>query len=253
VTWAPDGNAIVYEAIVRGKSHDLFLAPFPPQRGQVRNLGHWYQGFSFSPDAARIVHAINLPFALEVLDVATTNRTLMHKADNVVWEAQFSPDGKYIAYRKTVTEPQISDQGGKDDDEPDCANPPTELRLYSVADGSDTVVALHDLKAPDSVYNFSWSPDSRRIALELGTNDCGYPAGNAAVFVTSVDQKYQIRVSNASPALEPIFSRDNSAVVFVDSSQPPARLLRYEFPSKTLKLIRRAEESEGYYRLLDWK
>jgi hypothetical protein len=43
-------------------------------------------------------------------------------------------------------------------------NASRELHLYSLADGSDTVVAFPNLKAPDSVYNFSWLPDSRRIA-----------------------------------------------------------------------------------------
>ncbi len=252
IEWAPDGKAIAYEAIVRRKSHDLFLAPFPPQRGQARNLGHWYQGFSFSPDGSRIVHAINLPFALEILDIATGKRTVLHKADDVVWRAQFSPDGKFIAYVKTVTQPKSSDQNRKDD-EPDCANPPTELHLYSLADGSDSVVAMHNLKAPDSVYNFSWSPDSRRIALELGTNDCGYPAGDAAVFVTSVDQKHQMRISNVSPAYEPMFSPDGSAIAFMDSSQSPYRLWRYDFLSGTLKPMGRSGKGEAYDHLLDWK
>ena len=252
VAWAPDGNAIAYEAIVPNKSNDLFLAPFPPQRGQARNLGHWYQGFSFSPDGSRIVHAINNPFALEVLDLATAKRTLLHKADNVVWEAQFSPDGKFIAYTKTVTEPQSSNQPGKDDDEPDCANPPIDLHLYSLADGSDTAVTFHNLKTPDTVYHFSWSPDSRRIVLELGTNDCGYPSGDAAVFVTSVDQKYQVCISTASPAIEPRFSPDGTAVVFVDYSRPPHPMLRYEFRSRTLKRLDRPGGHEEY-RLMDWK
>src|SRR5579864_2087630 len=108
VAWTPDGKAIVYEATARGKggmSDDLFLAPFPPERGSVRNLGHWYQGFSFSPDGSRVVHAINFPFALEVVDVSTGNRSLVHKANSVVWDAKFSPDGKFIAYVQSVQEP----------------------------------------------------------------------------------------------------------------------------------------------------
>ena len=124
VAWTPDGSAIAYEASARGNGgmDDLFLAPFPPERGPVRNLGHWYQGFSFSPDGRRIVRAINSPFALEVLDVATGTRTLVHKASNVVWDAKFSPDGKFIAYEKTVGEPATSVQGSEDD-EPDCGKP----------------------------------------------------------------------------------------------------------------------------------
>lgn len=251
VAWTPDGNSIAYEATVRGKSDDLFLAPFPAERGPARNLGHWYQGFSFSPDGGRIVHAVNFPSpGLEVLEVATGNRTLLHKASNVVWDAKFSPDGKFIAYEKTVGEPASSVQGSKDD-EPDCGSPNTELRLYSLVDGADTAVSIP--KAPPSVYNFSWSPDSRRLAIELGTEDCGSPSGDAAVFVTSVDQKSQTQVSASSPSAQPAFSPDGSAIAFVDSSQVPARLFRYDLSNGNRSLIRRASARENDYQLLDWK
>jgi len=253
VAWTPDGSAIAYEAAARGNggmADDLFMAPFPPERGPVRNLGHWYQGFSFSPDGRRIVHAINSPFALEVLDVATGTRTLLHKASNVVWDAKFSPDGKFIAYEKTVGEPATSVKS-REDDEPDCGSPNTELRLYSLIDGSDTAVSIP--KAPPSVYNFSWSPDSRRLAIELGTEDCGSPSGDAAVFVTSVDQKIQKQISTSSPSVRPAFSPDGSAIAFVDSSQSPSRLFRYDLASETRSVIRRASTKENDYLLLEWK
>jgi Tol biopolymer transport system component len=253
VAWTPDGSAIAYEATARGNggmADDLFLAPFPPERGPVRNLGHWYQGFSLSPDGRRIVHAINSPFALEVLDVATGTRMLLHKASNVVWDAKFSPDGKFIAYQKTVGGPASSAQASEDD-EPDCSSPNTELRFYSLIDGSDTAVSIP--KAPPSVYNFSWSPDSQRIAIELGTEDCTSPSGDAAVFVTSVDQKVQKQISTSSPSVQPAFSPDGSAIAFVDSSQFPARLFRYDLASETRSVIRRASAKENDYLLLEWK
>jgi Tol biopolymer transport system component len=253
IAWTPDGSAIAYEATARGNggiADDLFLAPFPPERGPVRNLGHWYQGFSFSPDGRRIVHAINSPFALEVLDVATGTRTLVHRAGNVVWDAKFSPDGKFIAYQKTVGEPASSVQGSEDD-EPDCSSPNKELRVYSLVDDFDTAVNIP--KAPPSVYNFTWSPDSRRLAIELGTEDCTSPSGDAAVFVTSVDQKVQKQISTSSPSVQPAFSPDGSAIAFVDSSQFPARLFRYDLSSETRSVIRRASAKENDYLLLEWK
>jgi Tol biopolymer transport system component len=253
IAWTPDGSAIAYEATARGNggiADDLFLAPFPPERGPVRNLGHWYQGFSFSPDGRRIVHTINSPFALEVLDVVTGTRTLVHRAGNVVWDAKFSPDGKFIAYQKTVGEPASSVQGSEDD-EPDCSSPNKELRVYSLVDDFDTAVNIP--KAPPSVYNFTWSPDSRRLAIELGTEDCTSPSGDAAVFVTSVDQKVQKQISTSSPSVQPAFSPDGSAIAFVDSSQFPARLFRYDLSSETRSVIRRASAKENDYLLLEWK
>jgi len=254
VAWTPDGKAIAYETTVRDKNgvnEDLFLAPFPPERGPARSLGHWYQGFSFSPDSRRIVHAVNYPATgLEVLDVASGNRTLLHKASNIVWGAKFSPDGKFIAYEKTVDEPNGSTQSGEED-EPDCSSPNRELRLFSLLDGSDTAVSI--LKAPASVHNFSWSPDGRRIAVELGTEECVSPSGDASVFVTSTDQKIQTQISNSSPSIQPAFSSDGSAIAFVDLSQFPARLFRYDLSSGTRSLIRRASAQENDYQLLEWK
>jgi Tol biopolymer transport system component len=250
IGWAPDGNSIAYEAISRDKSDDLFLAPFPPERGSARNLGHWAQGFSFSPDGARIVHAINSPFALEVLEIASGKRTLLLKANNVIWDAKFSPNGKLIAYTKTVGEPAPTDAGAEDD-APDCTAPNTELRLYSLGDGSDSAVRIP--KAGESVYHFSWSPGSRQIAIELGTEDCGSPSGDSAVFVTSTDQKVQTQVSVSSPASQPVFSPDGTAIAFVDSSRFPTGLFRYDLSKGTRELIRRAAPRENTYQLLDWK
>ena len=108
-------------------------------------------------------------------------------------------------------------------------------------------------KAPTSVYNFSWSPDSRRLAIELGTEDCTSPSGDAAVFVTSVDQKVQKRISTSSPSVQPAFSPDGSAIAFVDSSQSPARLLRYDLATETRSVVRQASAKENDYVLLQWK
>jgi Tol biopolymer transport system component len=84
----------------------------------------------------------------------------------------------------------------------------------------------------------------------LGTEDCSYPSSNAAVFVTTVDQKSQARASAASPAFQPTFSRDGSAILFVDSSQFPNRIFRYELAGGARELVRQAGVQENTYELL---
>jgi Tol biopolymer transport system component len=70
-------------------------------------------------------------------------------------------------------------------------------------------------KAPPRVDNFSWSRDSRRLAIELGTEDRASPNGDAAVFVTSLDHKVQKQISASSPSVQPTFSPDGPAIAFV--------------------------------------
>jgi len=250
VGWAPDGKALAYEVIVRGKSDELVLAPFPPERGPPRSLGPWYQGFSISPDGSQIVHAVYdraTGAGLEVLDVATGKRTLVHKTEKALWDARFSPDGRFIAYTITLHEPSPSD-------EPDCTPPTLGLRVYSVAMHTDIPVTM--LGAPpdwEDVKNFAWSPDSKRLAVTLGTTDCDYPGNASGIFVTTLDLKAQVRASTSPLSFEPAFSPDGAAVAFVDFSESPAKLLRYELATAQLTLIRRATERDNYYHLFGWR
>src|SRR5262249_40291408 len=105
----------------------------------------------------------------------------------------------------------------------------------------------------DNLKSFQWSPDSKRLALTLGTTDCDYPGSANGVFVTSIDLKSQIRVSQTDMSFEPIFSPDGTSLAFVDFSDSPARLIRYDFATGARMLIRRATQNDNYYHLLDWK
>ena len=250
IGWAPDGAAIAYHAIVQGEGDNLFLVPFPPKGAPPRNRGHWYQGFSFSPDGTQLVHAVNLTdkSGLEVLDLRTGKRTLLHATKTIVWDAEFSPDGRSIAYRMTIRLPDTPD------DEPDCTGPTLGLWVYSLTNHTDRQVIVHAApKEWDNVKNFRWSPDSQRIALTLGTTDCDYPGGVAVVFLTTLDGKDQKRLSKTDLSFEPAFSPDGSAVAFVDFSDSPARLMRHDLSTGKVKIIRMATELNNYYSLLDWR
>jgi Tol biopolymer transport system component len=106
-----------------------------------------------------------------------------------------------------------------------------------------------------NVKSYSWSPDSKRLALTLGTVDCDYPGTANGVFVTTVDFKSQLRASVRDMSYEPVFSPDGKAIAFVDFSDPDSRaqLMRYELATGTRTLIGRATQADNYYRLLDWK
>jgi Tol biopolymer transport system component len=243
--WLPDGSAVIFE----GKERHIFLATISPNAGAPRDLGPWYQGFSVSPDGSRIVHAVNSPVTgLEVLDLSSGQRTLIHKTSKVVWDAKFSPDGQWIAYLMTFRDPPKTR-----DNEPSCAPPSIELRIYSMRTKVDSAVRVAAPKEWDSVKSFNWSPDSKRLVLTVGTTDCDYPGSANAVFVTTLDLKSQIRVSAGDMSFEAFFSPDGSAVAYVDFSDSPARLFRYDITTGVRSLIRRATDADNFYRLLDWR
>jgi Tol biopolymer transport system component len=244
--WLPDGTAIVFE----GKEGHLFLASLSSIGGPLRDFGPWYQGFSISPDGSKIVHAVNSPnMGLEVLDISSGKRTLIHKSTQVVWSAMFSPDGQAIAYQATLRDPPRT----KDDDA-DCTPPTIGLRIYSMVTKSDSAITI--IAAPkdwDNVKAFNWSPDSKRIALTLGTTDCDYPGNADGVFLTALDRKSQIRASQGDMSFEPVFAPDGGSLAFVNFSDSHARLIRYDITTGTRTLIRQAPEENNFYRLLDWR
>lgn len=246
LAWLPGGDGVVYE----GKDGHLFMAQSTSNGLVPRDLGPWYQGFSVSSDGSKAVHAVNSPaMGLEILEFASGQRTLIHKTTKVVWSAQFSPDGDWIAYQVTLRDPPRTKN-----DEPDCTPPTIGLRIYSLRTKTDSAVTI--AAAPKdwtNVKSFNWSPDSKRLAVMIGTTDCDYPGSANGVFVTTLDLKSQIRASMSDMSLDPVFSPDGSAVAFVDASESPAKLMHYHLATGTRTLIRRATPSDNSYRLLDWK
>jgi WD40 repeat protein len=107
IAWSPDQKFLAYDVEVRMKSWDLFLASYPPSGDAPRNLGHWYETMSFSPDGKFIVHPSfgpEVPNLLETVNVETGQRETIYKATTVVWDAKYAPDGSSIAFMMTDPE-----------------------------------------------------------------------------------------------------------------------------------------------------
>src|SRR5262249_71816 len=64
--------------------------------------------------------------------------------------------------------------------------------------------------------HFEWSPDGRFFAIDRGTQDCGYPPGDGAVFISSSDGTVQFQLSKNAPSMGARFSPDSKQVLFVD-------------------------------------
>jgi len=100
--------------------------------------------------------------------------------------------------------------------------------------------------------SYTWSPDSKRLALTLGTTDCDYPGSANGVFITTLDRKLQTKASQGDMAFEPVFSPDGSSVAFVDFSDSPAACFARHHDRREVSHPASHEEN-NYYRLLDWR
>jgi Tol biopolymer transport system component len=222
VAWSPNQKAVAYST---GEGQgDLFLAAYPPGSQPPRNLGPWYGTISFSPDGKLILHPANVPTmttlvtqVLETVNVETGKRQVLFEAHAPIWAAHYSPDGSHIAFTMSQPPPPAPPV-----DEPECGGP--ELRLWVLAVGSKTPVEINLSRVQQqwtNVKDFAWSPDGKRLTVGIGTNDCDYPGSANGVFVTSLDQTVQFKLSREQ-SLGAIFSPDGKKAVFTEYSDAEA-------------------------------
>jgi len=209
LAWSPDQKHLAYDMGTRTKSWDLFLVSYPPAGDAPRDLGHWYESISFSPNGKFIVHPAfdetgptGPPNILETVNVETGKRETIYKGITTIWDAKYSPDGSSIAFIMTDPEDDASER--------DSGGVVSDLWILRL-DSKKAVKIMAD------VIDFDWSPDGRSLAISKGSEENGeYPPDDAAVFISSVDGKDQFQVSKNAPSLRAKFSPDSKEVIFVE-------------------------------------
>ena len=121
LAWSPDQKHLAFYMATSPKNWNLLLASYPPAGDAPRNLGHWYESISFSPNGKFIVHpsfdptgAAGPPDFLETVNVETGKRESIYRGATTIWEAKYAPDGSSIAFMMTDPKDNLSerDSGG---------------------------------------------------------------------------------------------------------------------------------------------
>jgi Tol biopolymer transport system component len=243
LAWSPDQKHLAYELDVPMKIWDLFLASYPPAGDAPRNLGHWYETLSFSPNGKFIVHpAFNQtgppgqPNILETVNVETGKRETIYKGVTTIWEAKYSPDGSSIAFM--MTDP------ADDESNNDSGGVVTDLWILRL----DTKKAR---KIMPGVYDFDWSPDGKFFAIGKGSEEGDFPPGDAAVFISSVDGKVQFQLSKNAPSMGAKFSPDSKEVIFKEFDA--FRLVIGDLATRKLTPMPANGSREYDFAVYDWK
>ena len=243
MAWSPDQKSIAYDVQVRMKSWDLYLASYPPTGAAPRNLGHWYETVSFSPNGKFILHPSfdetgppGPPDILETVNLETGKRETIYKGVTTIWNAKYSPDGSSIAFM--MTDP------ADNNDERDSGGSVTDLWLLHL----DSKKAV---KIMPGVFDFDWSPDGRFLAIGTGTEVGDYPPDDGAVFISSVDGKVQFQISKNAPSLGAKFSPDSKEVMFVDFNA--SRFVIGNITTRKLSSIAGSGTGGYEYIVCDWE
>jgi len=154
-TWSADGNLIAFDAWRPGIDENFAASKVLLVNADGTGLKALGDGLmpSFSPRQKRIAFSRQEPnYGVWVMSTEGPDKELV-QIDPEGWGADWSPDGKRIAYA-------LNDNNGPN------------LAVYDIVEG-ERVLLFEEGKSPyaNFFWNFSWSPDGRRIAFKAQRAD----------------------------------------------------------------------------------
>ncbi|HEX4949500.1 MAG TPA: S9 family peptidase [Blastocatellia bacterium] len=225
--WSPDGQWLAFIS-TRGtgeaaRPQIYLISPFGGEADKLTDSKTGVTSFTWSPDSKRIAYVAQVPLTeaeekkqkdkddaqvvdtnfrfshLWTMDVDSKKATEIVKADLVLSDPQFSPDGKRLSYTAHPT--PRADDGSRSD-------------IYIAnADGSGTPRKLYENAGPDN--GARWSPDGKWISFssrDAKNGTLGFPGLH--VIAAEGGTPRQITPNFDRSASPGVWSRDGATIYF---------------------------------------
>lgn len=249
-SWSPDGQWLAFIS-TRGtgeaaKPQVYVISPFGGEAEKITDAKAGVSSFTWSPDSKRIAYVAQVPLTeaeekkqkdkddaqvvdanfrfshLWTIDVESKKATEIVKADLVLSDPQFSPDGKQLSYAAHPT--PRADDGSRSD-------------IYIAnADGSGTPRKLYENGGPDS--GARWSPDGKWISFssrDAKNGTLGFPG----MFIISAEGGTPRQITpnfdrSASPG---VWSRDGATIYFSAVHRTTSQLFSVPVAGGEVKML----------------
>ncbi len=253
-TWSPDGQTLAFLSArsAGGTSSEpprpqiYLISPFGGEAEKLTDAKAGVSSFTWSPDSKHIAYVAQVPLTdveekkqkdkddaqvvdanfrfshLWVIETETKKTTEIVKADLVLNDPQFSPDGKRISYTTTPT--TKADDGSLSD------------IFIANADGSGTSRRLYENLGPDS--NARWSPDGKWISFNSRDEKKGN-LGFPGLYVIAPEGGAPRAISqNFDHSFSPaIWSRDGATLYISSSHRTTSQIFSLPVTGGEAKLI----------------
>jgi dipeptidyl aminopeptidase/acylaminoacyl peptidase len=229
---SPDGRFVAYQ--VRSTNWEdnsfdtqIWLAMVPTgERYQLTSSKKSSLNPKWSPDGKRLAFISDRNGKRQIYLISTTGGEALELTtlDGGVDALQWSPDGSTIAFTSTGPEPkQRKDRKDKFGDFEIVKGDYLMSQLWVIKVPAEMPATAKEKPKPESltagkkfsVTEFSWAPDSQRLAFSAAANPSPAARDSSDIFVARVSDKGLTRlVSTSGPDRTPVWSPDGRRIAY---------------------------------------